>query len=58
MTVFDPDCYFALSIDGYSNLINDLTLNIRHQKIEPVAADLYVSPQGTIIIQVLIRKST
>ncbi len=46
MTVFDPDCYFALSIDGYSNLINDLTLNIRHQKIEPVAADLYVSPQG------------
>jgi len=46
MTVFNPDIYFALCIDGFSNPVNDLTLNIRHQKIEPVAADLYVSPQG------------
>lgn len=46
LTVFDPDLYFVFSTDKYSNPVNDLTLNIRHQKIEPVAADLYVSTNG------------
>jgi hypothetical protein len=46
LTVFNPDVYFVFSSDGYYNPVNDLTVNIRNQKIEPVAADLYVSPVG------------
>jgi len=46
LTVFNPDLYFVISSDGYSTPINDLTVNVRNQKIEPVAADLFVSPVG------------
>jgi len=46
LTVLNPDLYFIFSADGYYNPINDLTLNIRYQKIESVETDLYVSPIG------------
>ena len=46
LTVINPDVYFVFSSDGYYNPVNDLTVNIRNQKIEPVAADLFVSPYG------------
>jgi hypothetical protein len=45
-TVFNPDLYFILSTDGYSNPMNDIIVNVRNQKIEPVSADLYVCPTG------------
>ncbi len=46
LTVLNPDLYFIFSSDGYYNPVNDLTVNIRNQKIEPVESDLYVSPNG------------
>lgn len=46
LSVFNPDLYFVLSTDGYSNPVNDLTVNVRNQKIEPVEADLFVSSTG------------
>ncbi|OYT13375.1 MAG: hypothetical protein B6I19_05490 [Bacteroidetes bacterium 4572_114] len=46
ITVFNPDLYFVFSSDGYYQPMNDLVVNARYQKIEPVEADLYVSPLG------------
>jgi len=45
-TVMNPDSYFITSIDLYGYPVNDVTTNILHAKIEPVNADLYVSPDG------------
>ena len=45
-TVMNPDSYFVTSVDLYGYPVYDVTMNILHAKIEPVNADLYVSPDG------------
>ena len=45
-TVMNPDSYFVTSVDLYGYPVNDVTMNILHAKIEPINADLYVSPDG------------
>ena len=45
-TVMNPDSYFITSVDLYGYPVYDVTMNILHAKIEPVNADLYVSPDG------------
>ena len=46
LTVLNPDLYFVFSSDGYYQPMHDLFVNARHQKIEPVDDNLYVSPSG------------
>jgi len=43
LTVLNPDRYF---IELFHLVPEDFTLTVNHGKIEPVAADLYVSPNG------------
>jgi hypothetical protein len=43
LTVLEPDLYFALIRDSVPN---EFSITINHGKIEPVHADLYVSPEG------------
>ncbi|MEA3475174.1 MAG: T9SS type A sorting domain-containing protein [Candidatus Cloacimonadota bacterium] len=45
-TVMAPDNYFISSKDAYGNPLYDVTTSILNSKIEPVNADLYVSPDG------------
>lgn len=47
LTVLNPDLYFVFSSDGYYQPMNDLVINVTHQKIEPVEADLFVSSSGS-----------
>ena len=49
LTVLNPldsDGYFISSSDGYNNILNDITIHTNYGKIEPVNADLYISPNG------------
>ncbi len=46
-TVLEPDYYFISSTDQYGVQQNDVTLSVQNAKLEPVNADLYVSPQGS-----------
>lgn len=47
LTLQHPGIYFVLCTDGYANPMDDIILNVQHAKITPIAADLYVSPQGS-----------
>jgi hypothetical protein len=46
-TVLEPDYYFISSTNQYGVQQNDVTLFVQNAKLEPVNADLYVSPQGS-----------
>ena len=46
-TVLEPDKYFIASTTSTGIPLNDITLYAQHAKLDPVNADLYVSPQGS-----------
>jgi len=49
LTVLNPqeaDGYFFNSTDDDSNILNDIIIHANYGKIEPVNADLYISPDG------------
>ena len=46
-TVLEPDYYFISSTNQYAVQQNDVTLIVQNAKLEPINADLYVSPQGS-----------
>ncbi|KQC08785.1 MAG: hypothetical protein APR54_04210 [Candidatus Cloacimonas sp. SDB] len=46
-TVIDPDYYFISSTDQYGVQRDDISLVVQNAKIDPVGADLYVSPNGS-----------
>jgi len=45
-TVINPDFHFAASNDIMGFPVNDIYFDIKNAKIEPVNADIYVSPDG------------
>ncbi|MCK4695884.1 MAG: T9SS type A sorting domain-containing protein [Candidatus Cloacimonetes bacterium] len=45
-TVMNPDRYFVCDRDQSGVPMNDITLHIQNCLLEPVSADLYVSPDG------------
>ncbi|MCD4744989.1 MAG: T9SS type A sorting domain-containing protein [Bacteroidales bacterium] len=45
-TVLQPDNHFIYSADYLGYPVNDITTDILHAKIEPVNANIYVSPDG------------
>ncbi len=45
-TVINPDRYFVCDRDQYGVPMNDITIHIQNSLLEPVGADLYVSPEG------------
>ncbi len=45
-TVFNPDYHFSASNDNMGFPVNDINFDIQHAKIDPVDADLFVSPVG------------
>nr|NQU89138.1 hypothetical protein [Bacteroidota bacterium] len=46
LMVSNPDMTFVLSTDNYYQPVNDLIVHALNSKIEPIPADLYVSPKG------------
>jgi len=46
LTVVNPDKHFVSFAAGTDHSPPDFTVTVNHGKIEPVAADLYVSPDG------------
>ncbi|OQX73957.1 MAG: hypothetical protein B6D61_12000, partial [Bacteroidetes bacterium 4484_249] len=45
-TVFNPDYHFSASNDNMGFPVDDINFDIEHAKIDPVDANLYVSPYG------------
>jgi len=45
-TVAESDHYFVCDRDQYGVPMNDITMNIQNALLEPVSADIFVSPDG------------